>query len=81
MTRVTAAPTAMEREERVYAFLGSARVTGVRGTAAQARVLMNERVYRLNDIVDKDLGLRLSAVRAGLLVFTDAQGKTYEKPY
>jgi hypothetical protein len=70
-----------ERAALVYSFLDTARLTGVRGTGTSARVLMNERVYRLNDIVDAALGLRLSAVRPNLMVFTDAQGKTYEKPY
>ena len=51
----------------------------MRGLDREARVLMNEKVYRLNDTVDTDLGLRLSGVRPGLLLFTDAQGRTYEK--
>jgi hypothetical protein len=70
-----------EREAKIYAFLTNLRLTGVRGLDRDARVLMNERVWRLNDIVSPDLGLRLSAIRPNLLVFTDAQGKTYEKPY
>jgi len=70
-----------EREAQVYSFLNTIRLSGVRGLGSEARVLMNERVWRLNDIVSPELGLRLSDVRANLLVFTDAQGKTYEKPY
>jgi hypothetical protein len=66
---------------RVYEFLNTLRLTGVRGLGAEARVLMNERVWRLNDVVSPELGLRLSAVRPGLLVFTDASGRTYEKPH
>ncbi len=75
------AATPAEQEARVYEFLSTARLTGVRGVDNNARVLMNERVYRLNDVVDVPLGLRISAVRPGLLVFTDVMGKTYEKPY
>lgn len=76
-------PPATEAEHvaRVYAFLSSIRLTGVRGADAQARVLMNEKVFRLNDTVDAALGLRLSAVRPNLLVFTDARGRTFEKTY
>ncbi|MBC8008818.1 MAG: hypothetical protein H7067_01815, partial [Burkholderiales bacterium] len=76
-----AALSDQERSALVYAFLNTARLTGVRGTGTSARVLMNERVFRLNDIVDTALGLRLSGVQPNLMVFTDAQGKTYEKPY
>lgn len=73
--------TPAEQAARVYAFLDTIRLTGVRGVDNQARVLMNERVYRLNEVVDVALGLRISAVSPGLLVFTDATGQTYEKPY
>jgi hypothetical protein len=79
---VTAQPLSpSERESQVYAFLNTLRLTGVRGFDREARILMNERVWRLNDIVSTELGLRISAVRPNLLVFTDAQGRTYEKPY
>jgi hypothetical protein len=73
--------TPAEREAKIYSFLTNLRLTGVRGLDRDARVLMNERVWRLNDIVSAELGLRLSAIRPNLLVFTDAQGKTFEKPY
>lgn len=78
---VAAVLTPAEREAKIYAFLTSLRLTGVRGVDRDARVLMNERVWRLNDTVSPELGLRLSAIRPNLLVFTDAQGKTFEKPY
>lgn len=78
---VPAPPTAAEREAQIYTFLNSLRLAGVRGVDREARVLMNERVWRLNDVVSPELGLRLSAVRPNLLVFTDTQGKTYEKPF
>ena len=83
VTPVAVSPVndAAQRAEAIQEFLRSARLTGVRGQGAQARVLMNERVYRMNDVVAPDFGLRLSAVRTGLLVFTDAQGRTYEKTY
>ncbi|MCX6938572.1 MAG: hypothetical protein NTU80_11880 [Verrucomicrobia bacterium] len=74
-------PTDAEREARAQAFISTVRLTGVRGLGAQARVLMNEKVYRLDDIVEPGIPLRLSAVRAGLLVFTDGKGRTYEKTY
>lgn len=79
VARVAAAPTAAEREAKIYAFLSAIRLTGVRGVDREARVLMNEKVYRLNDTVDADLGLRLSGVRPGLLLFTDSTGRVYEK--
>ena len=73
--------SAAEREARAQEFINALRLTGVRGLGVQARVLMNEKVYRLNDTVEPSVPLRLSAVRPGLLVFTDGKGRTYEKTY
>lgn len=75
------APAPLDPTPRIRSFLAAARITGVRGREDQARVLMNEKVFRLNDTVEQDLGLRLSGVRAGVLVFTDALGHHYEKKY
>lgn len=72
---------AEDREAKIQAFLNSARITGVRGGDRDARLLMNERVWRPGESVSPELGLRLQAVRPGRIVFSDAQGKTYEKAY
>jgi hypothetical protein len=40
---------------------------------------MNDRVYRLNDFVDRALGVRLTKVTRESLTFTDANGVTYVK--
>ena len=46
---------------------------------ADSRVLINERVYRINDIVERTLGIRLIKVEPGILTFSDANGVTYAK--
>jgi hypothetical protein len=79
------APVAVTRvvvsnDAKVYALLDKLRVTGVRGTGIEARVLMNEKVYRINDLIDRELGLRLTEVSSNLLVFVDASGRKYQKP-
>lgn len=78
---VAAVDDSAERRAKIQAFLNTARITGVRGGDRDARLLMNERVWRLGETVAPELGLRLQAVRAGWIVFSDAQGKTYEKAY
>ena len=40
---------------------------------------MNDRVYRVNDVVDRTLGVRLTKVSTDSLTFTDANGVTYVK--
>jgi len=61
--------------------INTLRITGIRGADRDARILMNERVWRLNDLVFPEYGLRITGVKPGLLIFTDAQGNTYEKPH
>jgi hypothetical protein len=80
-TPVAPVAAAPDQAARIQTFLAEARVAGVRGQNAQARVLLNEKVFRLNDVVEPELALRLSGVHPGLLVFTDARGRTYEKNY
>ncbi len=70
----------VNNDAKVYAVLDKLRITGVRGTGIEARVLMNEKVYRINDLIDRELGLRLTEVSSSLLVFVDASGHKYQKP-
>lgn len=73
--------TPARSDERVHAFVDSIKVTGVRSSGSESRVLMNDRVFRVNEIVDRNLGLRLTAVQAGTLTFTDANGAVYTKKF
>ncbi|PTX91174.1 hypothetical protein [Opitutus sp. ER46] len=66
-------------DERVHQFIDTLRVTGIRSSGAESKVLMNDRVYRVNDIVDRTLNLRLTKVSTDSLTFTDANGIAYVK--
>jgi hypothetical protein len=68
-------------DERVAAFVEAIRVTGIRSSGAESRVLMNERVYRVNDIVERTLGVRLIKAAADSLTFSDSRGVTYSKNF
>jgi hypothetical protein len=72
-------PTAVKADERVHAFIDAIRVSGIRSSGGESRVLMNDRVYRVNDIVERNLGLRLTKVDPDSLTFTDPNGVTYVK--
>jgi hypothetical protein len=65
--------------ERIHQFVEAVRVTGIRASGTESKVLMNDRVYRVNDIVDRTLGLRLTKVGTDSLTFTDTSGATYVK--
>lgn len=58
------------------------RVTGIRaGSGTDAKVLMNDRVFRLGDIVDHALGIRLTAATPNSLTFRDSSGATYTRNF
>ncbi|MCF7686658.1 MAG: hypothetical protein K9M98_08325 [Cephaloticoccus sp.] len=67
--------------EATYAFIDQIQVMGVRSSGADSKVLMNEKVYRLNDIVDRALMLRLVQVSADTLTFLDSNGYIYTKNF
>ena len=73
-----AAPRA---DERIAEHIDRLRILGVRSPGPEARVLIGERVYRINDVVDRALGLRLQSVAPGKITFVDAAGVTYTKNY
>jgi hypothetical protein len=68
-------------DPRIQAFVDILRIAGVKRAGAESRVLLNDRVYRLNDIVDRSLSVRLIKVEGNSLTFSDAAGFTYVKHY
>ena len=61
------------------AFVDAVRVTAFR--PSEGKVLMNERMYRVNDVVEKNLNVRLVKVASDGLTFVDANGITYVKHF
>ncbi len=80
-TTATTRPTAPASDVRVQMFVDAIRVTGIRSSGNDSKVLMNDRVYRVNDIVDRALGVKLVKVEADKLSFTDPAGFTYTKNF
>lgn len=68
-------------DPRVSAFVDAIRVAGIRSSGNESRVLMNDKVYRVNDLVDRTLAIRLTNVEAHALTFTDANGVVYVKTF
>lgn len=68
-------------DERVHAFVDAIKVAGIRSSGGDSRVLMNDRVFRVNDIVERNLGVRLTKVEADALTFTDGNGALYVKHF
>jgi hypothetical protein len=73
--------TAPKHDERVNQFIDTIRVAGIRSSGTESRVLMNDRVFRVNEIVERNFGLRLTKVEPNTLTFTDANGAVYVKNF
>jgi hypothetical protein len=68
-------------ELHIQLWVDAIHVTGVRYAGGENKVLMNDRVYRVNDIVDRALVLKLVKVEPELLTFTDPNGMVYTKSF
>lgn len=68
-------------DERAYAFIDRLQVMGIRSSGSDSKVLMNDRVYRVNDIVERSLGLKLQEVTPDALIFVDSNGTLYTKNF
>jgi hypothetical protein len=68
-------------DSRVHAFLDTLRVTGIRSSETDPRVSMNGRVFRLNDIVDRNLELRIIGIAPEGLTFIGPNGVVYQTQF
>lgn len=76
------APEAPPPSLRMIEAVEALRVAGIRASAgSDAKVLMNDRVYRLGDTVDHALGIKLTGVTASSLTFRDPSGATYTRNF
>ena len=57
------------------------KVTGIRAAGADSKVLMNDRVYRLYDVIDHNQGIRLTGIAPSALTFTDESGAVYTRQF
>ena len=68
-------------QESIQTLVDALRVAGIRAAGNDSKVMINERVYKLNDIVDRPNNLRLTKVASDGLMFTTPDGVTYEKTF
>ena len=68
-------------DPRVQSFVDAIKVAGIRSSGTDSKVLMNDKVFRVNDIVDRSLNLRLIEVQADNLTFVDENSVTYVKNF
>ncbi len=79
---ITPAPAAAANvapDQQVLIYLDNMRVLGVRFSGLDSKVLIGDRVFRINDIIERNFGLRLVEVQPDRLFFVDGRGATYTK--
>ncbi len=68
-------------EPRAITFIEAIRVTGIRASGSDRKVLMNDRVYRLGDLVEPEMGLTLVGIATNALTFQDERGAKYTRNF
>ena len=72
-------PTAPEPNPAVIAYVDRLEVQGIKLAGAGSKVLFNNRVFRINSIVNYELNIRVSGIKKNEIVFTDHVGISYTK--
>ena len=62
-------------------YIEALRVAGIRASSTDSKVLMNDRVYRIGDTVEHQLGLKLAVIAPSALTFEDENGARYTRNF
>ena len=73
--------SAAKFDGRMQALVDGFRVSGIRAFGSESKVLLNEKMYKINDIIDRANGLCLTQVASDRLTFTTPDGVTYIKNF
>jgi hypothetical protein len=73
--------TVRQQDPRILAYLDALQVNGIRPSPDDPKALMNNRVFRTGDIVDRELNLRLTGIAPSKLTFEDERGMIYLKSF
>lgn len=73
--------TLRQQDPRILAYLDALRVNGIRPSPDDPKALMNNRVFRIGDVVDRELNLRLTSIAPSKLGFEDDRGMPYLKSF
>jgi hypothetical protein len=68
-------------DARAIEYIETLKVAGIRASATDPKVLMNDRVYRPGSTVSADLGLKLAEITANSLTFEDEKGGRYTRTF
>jgi hypothetical protein len=78
---VGATPADQAHNDLVQGLVDSLHVSGVLSAGAWSKALVNGHVYRINDVLDRNTGLKLVKAEPDRLTFVDSAGVTYVKSF
>lgn len=65
----------------IRSFLEESRISGIRMSGNDSRVLLNNRVHSVGSTVSHELGLSIEAIQPNEITFIDAAGTRYRKSF
>jgi hypothetical protein len=74
-------PTPVKPTVRIQALVDKFRISGIRISDTDSKVILNDHLFRVDDPVESSLGLRLTKIEEHRLTFVDADGNTYVKRF
>jgi hypothetical protein len=75
------ADTSQSHLDEIQAIVDALNISGVRTAGAGSKALVDGHIYKLNDVVDRKVGLRLVKVDEDHLTFTDRDGNTFIRTF
>jgi hypothetical protein len=81
LAAATPAVPAQSQADAIQALIDGFLVSGVRSAGSESKALINGHVYKLNDLIDKTLGLRLVKVEQDKLTFVTRDGAIFVKTF
>lgn len=68
-------------EPKAIIFIESIKVAGIRASSTDSKVLMNDRVYRIGNTIEHEMGIKLTGITANSLTFEDERGGSYTRTF
>ncbi len=62
-------------------YIENLRIAGIRASATDSKVLMNDHVYRIGDTIEHELGLKITGITSSSLTFEDEHGAVYTRQF
>ena len=74
-------PPPPKLEPRAITYIEGLRIAGIRASATDSKVLMNDRVYRVGDTIEHEMGIKLIGITSSSLTFEDERGARYMRQF